>query len=138
MLAALELDCEFALGISAAQERVSRVARRAAGEAPGLTWDPQLAMGSCPGLARAPADFGQFSGKLLVGNFGDGRINAFDQFSGDFADQLHNEHGEPITIDALCGLRFGTATTGGTTTLLFSAGINGENDGLMGSINDVQ
>ena len=90
------------------------------------------------GLARAPAGFGHFSGKLLVGNFGDGRINAFDQFSGNFAGQLHNEHGEPISIDGLWGLRFGTATTGGTTTMLFSAGINGENDGLVGSINTAQ
>jgi uncharacterized protein (TIGR03118 family) len=90
------------------------------------------------GLARAPAGFGPFSGRLLVGNFGDGRINAFDQFSGDFAGQLDNEHGEPITIDGLWGLRFGTATTGGTTTLLFSAGINAEKDGLVGSINAAQ
>ena len=90
------------------------------------------------GLARAPAGFGRFSGRLLAGNFGDGRINAFDQFSGDFAGQLHNEHGEPISIDGLWGLRFGTATTGGTTTLLFSAGINGESDGLVGSINAAQ
>lgn len=90
------------------------------------------------GLARAPAGFGAFSGKLLAGNFGDGRINAFDQFSGDFAGQLDNEHGEPIAIDGLWGLRFGTATTGGTTTLLFSAGINDERDGLVGSINAVQ
>jgi uncharacterized protein (TIGR03118 family) len=90
------------------------------------------------GLARAPAGFGLFSGRLLAGNFGDGRINAFDQFSGDFAGQLRNEHGEPITIDGLWGLRFGTAATGGTTTLLFSAGINDEKDGLVGSINAVQ
>ena len=90
------------------------------------------------GLARAPAGFGSFSGELLAGNFGDGRISAFDQFSGDFAGQLDNEHGEPIAIDGLWGLRFGTATTGGTTTLLFSAGINDERDGLVGSINAVQ
>ena len=67
-----------------------------------------------------------------------GRISALDQFSGDFAGQLNNEHGVPITIDGLWGLRFGTAATGGTTTLLFSAGINGERDGLVGSINAVQ
>jgi len=90
------------------------------------------------GLARAPSGFGPFSGKLLAGNFGDGRISAFDQFSGDFAGQLNDEHGEPIAIDGLWGLRFGTATTGGTTTLLFSAGINDERDGLVGSINAVQ
>ena len=90
------------------------------------------------GLARAPEGFGRFSGMLLVGNFGDGRINAFDQFSGDFAGQLRDESGKPITIDGLWGLRFGTAATGGTATLLFSAGINDENDGLVGSINAVR
>ena len=90
------------------------------------------------GLAQAPAGFGRFSGMLLVGNFGDGRITAFDQFSGEFAGQLDNEHSELLTIDGLWGLRFGTAATGGTTTLLFSAGINDERDGLVGSINAVQ
>ena len=44
-------------------------------------------------------------------------------------------HGQPITIDDLWGLTFGTAATGGTTTLLFSAGINDAKDGLAGSIN---
>jgi uncharacterized protein (TIGR03118 family) len=96
------------------------------------------ALNSPWGLARAPAGFGPFSGKLLAGNFGDGRINAFDQFSGDVAGHLDNEHGQPVTIDGLWGLRFGTATTGGTTTLLFSAGINDERDGLVGSINAAQ
>ena len=47
------------------------------------------------GLARAPAGFGPFSGKLLAGNFGDGRINAFDQFSGDFAGQLETSTASP-------------------------------------------
>ena len=89
------------------------------------------------GLARAPAGFGRFSGKLLVGNFGDGRIHVFEQVSGDFAGQLCDEYGEPIIIDGLWGLRFGTPTTGGSTTLLFSAGLNGERDGLVGSINPV-
>lgn len=87
------------------------------------------------GLVRAPAGFGPFAGKLLVGNFGNGRINVFDQFSGHFFGQLRNENSQPITIDDLWGLDFGTATTGGTTTLLFSAGINDEQDGLVGSIN---
>jgi uncharacterized protein (TIGR03118 family) len=87
------------------------------------------------GLTRAPAGFGPFAGDLLVGNFGDGRINVFGQFSGHFSGQLRNEQHRPITIDNLWGLDFGTASTGGTTTLLFSAGINDEADGLVGSIN---
>jgi uncharacterized protein (TIGR03118 family) len=87
------------------------------------------------GLALAPGGFGPFSGQLLAGNFGDGRINAFGRFSGHFSGQLRNQQGQPITIDDLWALRFGTQTTGGTRTLLFSAGINDEMDGLVGSIN---
>ncbi len=89
------------------------------------------------GLARAPQSFGRFGGDLLVGDFGDGLINVFNQFSGHFIAQLRDEHHMPISIDDLWGLRFGTATTGGTRTLLFSAGINDEKDGLVGSINAV-
>jgi len=87
------------------------------------------------GLALAPAGFGRFSHKLLVGNFGDGRINGFNPITGQFIGRLHDTKGEAISIDDLWGLRFGTATTGGTHTLLFSAGINDEKDGLVGSIN---
>ena len=87
------------------------------------------------GLALAPDNFGRFSHKLLVGNFGDGRINAFDLPSGRFVGQLENENEQPITIDDLWALTFGTTTTGGAHTLLFSAGINDEADGLIGSIN---
>jgi uncharacterized protein (TIGR03118 family) len=86
------------------------------------------------GLALAPDGFGPFAGRILVGDFGDGRINVFGRFSGDFAGQLQNEQAQPITIDDLWGLHFGTATTGGRHTLLFSAGINDEHDGLVGSI----
>jgi uncharacterized protein (TIGR03118 family) len=87
------------------------------------------------GLALAPGGFGPFSNKLLAGNFGDGRINAFDPVTGHFLGQLEDQHGKPISIDDLWALTFGTATTGGTRTLLFSAGINDEKDGLAGSIN---
>jgi uncharacterized protein (TIGR03118 family) len=90
------------------------------------------------GLTLAPRGFGPFSGKLLVGNFGDGRISAFSRSSGRLAGQLDDEHGQPISIDDLWGLIVGTPTTGGTHTLLFSAGINEEKDGLVGSINHVR
>jgi uncharacterized protein (TIGR03118 family) len=90
------------------------------------------------GLTLAPRGFGPFSGKLLVGNFGDGRISAFGRFSGRLAGQLDDEQGQPISIDDLWGLHVGTPTTGGTRTLLFSAGINDEKDGLVGSINHVR
>ena len=89
------------------------------------------------GLTLAPASFGRFGGALLVGNFGNGHINAYDPFSGRFLGTLRGAHGQPIAIDGLWGLTFGTAATGGAGTLLFSAGINGEKDGLFGSINPV-
>jgi uncharacterized protein (TIGR03118 family) len=87
------------------------------------------------GLAVAPAGFGPFGGDLLVGNFGDGLIHAYGLFSGAPHGALLNEKHQPIQIDGLWGLLPGTATTGGTGTLLFSAGLNGEADGLVGSIN---
>jgi uncharacterized protein (TIGR03118 family) len=87
------------------------------------------------GLAVAPAGFGPFGGDLLVGNFGDGLIHAYGLFSGAPRGTLRNEKHQPIQIDGLWGLLPGTATTGGTGTLLFSAGLNGEADGLVGSIN---
>lgn len=93
------------------------------------------ALNSPWGMAIAPNGFGRISGKLLVGDFGDGRINVFDPFSGRFLGQLRGEHGRPITIDGLWGLQAGTAATGGPSTVLFSAGPNGEQDGLLGSIN---
>jgi uncharacterized protein (TIGR03118 family) len=87
------------------------------------------------GLAVAPMGFGPFGGQLLVGNFGNGLIHAYGLFSGRPEGTLLNERHRPIRIDDLWALTFGTATTGGTGTLLFSAGINDENDGLVGSIN---
>ena len=89
------------------------------------------------GLAVAPRGFGPFGGDLLVGNFGDGRIHAYRLFSGRPLGALLDEHHQPIRIDDLWALQFGTATTGGTGTLLFSAGINDEMDGLVGSINPI-
>jgi len=87
------------------------------------------------GLEVAPRGFGPFGGKLLVGNFGNGRIHAYGLFSGRPDGTLRTEHHKPITIDGLWALQVGTATTGGTGTLLFSAGLNGEADGLVGAIN---
>ena len=87
------------------------------------------------GLEVAPRGFGPFGGKLLVGNFGNGRIHAYGLFSGRPDGTLRTKHHKPITIDGLWALQFGTATTGGTGTLLFSSGLNGEADGLVGAIN---
>jgi uncharacterized protein (TIGR03118 family) len=89
------------------------------------------------GLVLAPAGFGPFGGKLLVGNFGDGLIHAYNPANGLPLGALRDEHHQPIQIDGLWGLLFGTAATGGTGTLLFSAGPNDEADGLVGSITPV-
>jgi len=100
------------------------------------------------GLALAPDDFGRFSGDLLVGNFGDGRIHAFDptQFTaaGEFeaVGLLHSASGKPIQIDGLWALQFGHGTTatsanGLTNTLFFTAGPAEEEHGLFGSLVNV-
>jgi hypothetical protein len=68
---------------------------------------------------------------------GDGLIHAYDLFSGRPDGALLDEQGQPIQIDDLWALKFGSDTTGGEHTLLFSAGINDEKDGLVGSINHV-
>jgi uncharacterized protein (TIGR03118 family) len=90
------------------------------------------------GLALAPAGFGEFGGALLVGNFGDGRINAFDPVHGGYLGTLRGADGQPIAIDGLWGLAFGNgAQDQPVNTLFFAAGPNDEADGLYGRI-DVQ
>ncbi len=83
----------------------------------------------------APHGFGRFAGKLLVGNFGNGRVNVFDTFTGSFVGWLQDERGLPLTIDGLWGLTVGNSLTGGPNTVLFSAGLNDEADGLLGALN---
>ena len=86
------------------------------------------------GLALAPSDFGRFSGALLVGNFGNGRIHAYDPATGHLLGTLSaNRHA--IVIDGLWGLRFGNGVAGNTNSLLFSAGPKDESHGLFGVIN---
>jgi uncharacterized protein (TIGR03118 family) len=88
------------------------------------------------GMALAPAGFGPFSNDLLVGNFGDGHINAFNPSTGAFLGQLSDTAGNPIVIDRLWGLTFGGGgpMNGPTNTLFFTAGIQDEQHGLFGSI----
>jgi hypothetical protein len=80
------------------------------------------------GLAIAPQSFGKFAGALLVGNFGDGKINAFDRISGRFLGQL-DVNAPGGSIDGLWALR-----TGPNGTITFSAGPQDESHGLVGSI----
>jgi uncharacterized protein (TIGR03118 family) len=87
------------------------------------------------GLALAPADFGRFGGAVLVGNFGDGTIAAFDPESGVFRDYLRDAAGEPLVIDKLWGLAFGNGVSlGAADSLYFTAGPNDEQDGVFGRI----
>ena len=91
------------------------------------------------GLAKAPGQFGDFSNALLVGNFGDGTINAYDPSSGAYLGSLQDSSGAPISIPGLWGLLFGNGGNGGdVNTLYFTAGIPGadalEDHGLFGSI----
>lgn len=90
------------------------------------------------GLALAPADFGYFSNTLLVGNFGNGYINAFDPNTGQFRGRLRTPSGRLVAIDGLWSLNFGNgATAGSTNTLFFTAGIEDETHGLFGSLTSV-
>ena len=86
------------------------------------------------GLAIAPHNFGKFEGALLVGNFGDGRINAYTPRRGKFLGQLVDAEKSPIVIEGLWSLKFQKRShrKGGQATLYFTSGPNDENNGLLG------
>jgi uncharacterized protein (TIGR03118 family) len=87
------------------------------------------------GMVIAPASFGAFGGCLLVANFGDGTIAAFDKDIGDFKGYLQNSKGENISIDGIWGLTFGNGVSlGDANALYYTAGPNTEQDGLFGRI----
>jgi uncharacterized protein (TIGR03118 family) len=90
------------------------------------------------GVAMASPTFGEFANDLLVGNFGDGRINVYEpRPNGDYQarGQLRGIDGKPLTIDGLWALEVSTGGQNGTPgTLFFTAGPNDENDGLFGKI----
>jgi uncharacterized protein (TIGR03118 family) len=91
------------------------------------------------GITAAPGTgFGDFSGAILIGNFGDGTIYAFDPANGNPLGALAGTGGAPLVNEGLWGLRFGNGGNGGVpTSLYFAAGINNEADGLFGSIQAV-
>ena len=103
------------------------------------------------GLALSPADFGLFSNALLVGDFGDGKIHAYDlTASTDTGEavllgQLHSQHGPPLKIDGLWALQFGrgapagspSAGSGPSNVLFFTSGPNAESNGLFGKLEAV-
>ena len=91
------------------------------------------------GLALAPASFGELAGDLLIGNFGNGHINAFDPVTGEFIGKLRGAHGQAVAIEGLWTIRVGNGVNGGDPNLLyFTAGPNDESDGLFGSLAPVQ
>jgi uncharacterized protein (TIGR03118 family) len=87
------------------------------------------------GMVQAPAGFGKFGGALLVGNFGNGHIHAFDPNSGTELGTLGASPMRPLVIDGLWGLAFGNGRTAGdANTLYFAAGPDHEAHGLFGKI----
>jgi len=88
--------------------------------------------GSATGGALAGAGYGAFSNDLLIGNFGDGRIGAYDPTSGSFIDFLRDTTSTPTTIEGLWGLVFGPNAA--APTLFFSSGPSGEAHGLLGTL----
>jgi uncharacterized protein (TIGR03118 family) len=87
------------------------------------------------GMALAPNGFGALSNSLLVANFGDGTINAYDPHTGNFNGELRDASGQPVMIDRLWGIAFGNGVDKQPTdTLFFSAGPNNYADGLYGRI----
>jgi uncharacterized protein (TIGR03118 family) len=116
--------------------------RFASGTAAGGTL---TALNSPWGMAVAPHGFGKFGGDLLVGNFGDSYVNAFDLKPGRFLGQLEDPNGHPLVLDGgfhgpstkgLWSIGFGNGQDGaGKRTLFFASGINDEADGLLGMAN---
>jgi len=87
------------------------------------------------GLAIAPATFGKFANNLLVGNFGDGMINAYDPATGAFQGTLQDPSGNNIVLPGLWALYFGNGGSGGdSNAVYFTAGPGGQKHGILGSI----
>lgn len=91
------------------------------------------------GIAQAPGDFGAFSHRLLIGNFGDGTIQVFNTVSGAHEGQLLDATGKALTVDGLWSISFGgdNVKNGLAIEMFFTAGPNDEHDGLFGKITAV-
>jgi len=87
------------------------------------------------GVALAPPTFGELAGDLLIGNFGNGQINAYSPTTGEFINKVRDPRNKAIVIDGLWTIMFGNGGNGGDKNkLYFTAGPNGESDGLFGSL----
>jgi uncharacterized protein (TIGR03118 family) len=90
------------------------------------------------GMALAPGNFGEFSDALIVGNFGDGQLHAYDPDSGKYLGEFKHEDGKTIVIDGLWGITFGNGGNGGDrNALYFASGPDDEMHGLFGSLRAV-
>jgi len=90
------------------------------------------------GLVIAPSSFGALAGKLLIGNFGDGKINVYDPVSGKFLETLKDSQGNEISIDGLWALIKGNGGAGGNAQdIFFTAGSDDEMHGLFGVLTAV-
>ena len=98
-----------------------------------LRWGPWF---NAPwGIVQAPADFGRFSGMILVGQFGSGKIAAFDPATGKFRGMMRGANHRSVKIEGLWALSFGNgANAGPLNTLYFAAGIDDEAHGLFGTL----
>lgn len=86
------------------------------------------------GVTLATKGFGKFAGAVLIGNFGNGQINAFDYHSGKHLGTLQSADGKVIAIEGLWSLAFGNFLDADSDELYFTAGINDEAGGLFGEI----
>ena len=86
------------------------------------------------GMTIAPAGFGEFTGDLLVGNFGDGRIHAFDPTTLALRGTVRRGNGRPVSISGLWALLPGNGVEGGTDEVIFTAGPGDESHGLLGTL----
>jgi len=84
-------------------------------------------------VVKTPASFGALGGKILIGNFGDGRIPAYDPVTGDTKGYLRDTNGKMISLPGLWALTFSDAVGASPNTLYFTAGLNHEADGLFGA-----
>ncbi|MDX6205505.1 MAG: hypothetical protein QOF39_1562, partial [Frankiales bacterium] len=86
------------------------------------------------GMAIAPAGWGKYTGALLVGNFGNGRIHAYNARTGKFVGTLFDGDGKVLSIDGLWGLMAGNGVSGDVQSVLFTAGPIHEAHGLYGEL----
>jgi uncharacterized protein (TIGR03118 family) len=86
------------------------------------------------GVVLAPTHFGEFSGDILIGNFGDGKITAWDPKTREFIDWMRDKDGETIKLGSLWALVFGGGEAASPQTLYFTTGLVDESDGLFGTL----